>query len=76
MDKYKNDPTNEYETFKEETNEDRFYALENHDETVLAYVSELENRIREKNKIAQQLHDALPDHQTLYKKLLTKLIKL
>lgn len=49
MDKYKNDPTNEYETVKEYTNEELYdqYASENEiPEVVEIYINDLENQIK------------------------------
>lgn len=49
MDKYKNDPTNEYETVKEYTNEELYdqYASENKiPEVVQIYINNLENQIK------------------------------
>ena len=49
MDKYKNDPTNEYETVKEYTSEELYdiYASENEiPEVVQIYINDLENQIK------------------------------
>ena len=49
MDKYKNDPTNEYETVKEYTNEDLYdaYASENKiPEVIENYINDLEKSIK------------------------------
>lgn len=49
MDKYKNDPTNEYETVKEYTSEELYdiYASENEiPEVVEIYINDLENQIK------------------------------
>ncbi len=49
MDKYKNDPTNEYETVKEYTSEELYdqYASENKiPEVVQIYINDLENQIK------------------------------
>jgi predicted ribosome quality control (RQC) complex YloA/Tae2 family protein len=49
MDKYKNDPTNEYETVKEYTIEELYdiYASENEiPEVVEIYINDLENQIK------------------------------
>ena len=49
MDKYKNDPTNEYETVKELTSEELYdiYASENEiPEVVQIYINDLENQIK------------------------------
>jgi hypothetical protein len=57
MDKYKNDPTNEFETVKEYTNEELFeiYCEDNQvPDVIMNYVSELEKEI---GKLRKQLNE-------------------
>ncbi len=55
MDKYKNDPTNEFETVKSYTNDELFYNQEDINDITMNYVNDLEKKVRELKRQLKEL---------------------
>jgi len=80
MDKYKNDPTNDFETVKEYTPEEVYYHTEGLEVPEIAeqYIVYLERKIKAKNDALKELHELLQvnDKMAYYTNKIWKLFKL
>ena len=79
MEKYKNDPTDEFDTITMLTPEDEFYSLELElSEPVEQYIEHLERKIKMMKNAVKILHDVAEqlDDSTFFEKNLWTIYKL